>query len=249
MHPAASFLPRSALCEISVLGFPAGPWPAHAGLSGGLPADARSLPTVPRELAGCRPPTSPFRRTARTPRQRYGTSSGLGLAENGRPQTGARGGLRRGGRTRQGARRGAPSTPWTGRAVAKRCRLVLLAKRRALGRLPGVSTRPPPNPLLPHFMWLPAGWEHTVQVQRKRCGQGGKPGPGCSNNPSPSPEPSTLALGLLCPAGVSLYAIAPFSLRLTRVPRRRLPGQQRAVNPVPASESGNQAPSKRQSPR
>lgn len=101
----------------------------RAALRGRLPVGARSRPTFPRELPGRLTLASPFRRTlgptVRSPGRRYRTSLGWGFAATGRQLAGARGGLRRGGRTRQGAPRGArgarrraPSTPWTGRAMA-----------------------------------------------------------------------------------------------------------------------------------
>lgn len=88
---------------------------------------ARCWPTFPRELPGRG--AWPFRRplgpTARSSGRRSRTSLGPRSAATGRPPLGARGGLSRGGRTRQGAQRRArgarsraPSTPWTGRAIA-----------------------------------------------------------------------------------------------------------------------------------
>lgn len=174
---------------------PSGP---RGALRGRLPADARSLPTFPRELPCCLPPASPFRRpfqrTARTPERRSETSSGPGFAETGRQLTGAGGGLRRGGRTAQGERRRAlgaprtaPSTPWTG----SRSRRALSAGQRAPGASrcssPWSVHRMLPDPPLPHFIWLPAfpraccpGAQKLLQARRITL----VPAP--RNNPPPS---------------------------------------------------------------
>ncbi|XP_005405465.1 PREDICTED: uncharacterized protein LOC102016611 [Chinchilla lanigera] len=107
-----------------------------------------------------------------------------------------------------------------GRPALLALRLVPRASRCALGRLlPGESTRPPPDPLPPHSMWLPTARERAVQVQRKRCGQGGKPGSLLLQRPAPfschlspalsrpvcSAQPGSVALRLhhflRCPPG------------------------------------------------
>lgn len=196
-------------------------WPAERS-EAGLPVGARSRRPFPSSRVVClllRHSGGPSRPTVRSPRRRYRMSLGRGFAATGRQPAGAEAGCAEEGapgrahRAGRRARRTAPSTPWTGRAIAApgppssqppgrvaaphHCRL-----------LPEVSTRPPSNPPLrdasASLHRAPVLGPGTCCPGAAGTQENNGSGPSTQSAPfSRHPEPRHSSTRLLGPAGVS----------------------------------------------